>query len=59
MQNISGVKQFEKIRTLYSNQCVWKMAKKFDLQDDTELAYEVQKYKCIQDKEEAVTRVVL
>ena len=35
------------------------MAKNFDLQDGIKLAYEVQKYKCIKDKEEAATRVVL
>ena len=29
------------------NQSVWKMAKNVDLQDDTKLAYEVQKYKYI------------
>ena len=30
--------------TLYSNQCVSKIAKNFDIEDDTKLAYEVQKY---------------
>ena len=27
----------KKLRTLYSNQCVWKMLKNFDLQDDQNL----------------------
>ena len=34
MQNIRRVKQFKKLRTLKSNECVWKMVKRFDLQDD-------------------------
>ena len=44
---------------LTCNQCVWKMAKNFDLQDETKLAHEVQTYKCTQDKKEAATRVIL
>ena len=39
--------KLQKTKTLYSNQCVWKVAKNFDLQDDTKLAHEVQKYECI------------
>ena len=42
-------KCFKKL-TLYSNQCVWKMARNLDLEDDTKLAYEVQKYKCMYGK---------
>ena len=40
----------KKLRTLQSNQCLWKTAKTFELQDDTKLVYEVQKYKCMYDK---------
>ena len=29
--------QFKKLRTLCSNQCVWKMTRNFDLQDDAKL----------------------
>ena len=40
----------KKLRTLYSNKCVSKMATNFDLQDETKLAYEVKKYKYIYNK---------
>ena len=39
--------KLQKTKTLYSNQRVWKIAKNFDLQEDTKLAHEVQKYECI------------
>ena len=37
----------KKLRALCGNQCVWKIAEKFDLQDDTKLVNEVQKHKCM------------
>ena len=43
------MKVFKKL-ALYSNQCVWKMARNLDLESDTKLAYEVQKYKCMYGK---------
>ena len=35
---------------IYSTECVWKMAKNFNLQNEAKSAYEVQKYKCMYGK---------
>ena len=43
-------KKLKKLKTIYSNQRACRMTNNFDLQDDTKLPHEVEKYKWMCDK---------